>query len=156
MNYVRTSDAQQTEAVRTLAAALSATGDLHLEGVDEPLPPAVAAMLREIVSKLAAGEPVALITASAEMTPNEAAEFLKVSRGTITKLMDEGVLPFHAVGTHRRIPSAAVAAHKAAQEVKFNAAMDELVSISEELGLYDHEGPPPPKSYFKGTGGDNR
>lgn len=156
MNFVRASDAQQTESVRTLAAALAVPGDVRLEGMDVPLPAAVAGMLREIVSKLAAGEPVAIITASAEMTPNEAAEFLNVSRGYITKLMDDGVLPFHAVGTHRRIPSAAVAAHKAAQQVKSRAAMDELVRISEELGLYEIDGPPLPKSHFKGTGGDNR
>lgn len=156
MNYVRASDAQQTETVRALAAAMAATGDLRLEGVAMPLPSSVAAMLREIVAKLAAGEPVALITASAEMTPNEAAEFLNMSRGSLTKLMDEGVLPFHEVGTHRRIPSAAVAAYKAAQQVRSRAAMDELVRISEELGLYEIGGPPPDKSLYRGTGGDKR
>lgn len=156
MNYVRATTSRQTEELRHLAASLPAAGELRLAGMDAPLPAAVAQMLREIVTKLAAGEPVALVTANAEMTPNEAAAFLNVSRGYITKLMDQGALPFHEVGSHRRIPSAAVAAHKAAQQVKARAAMDELVRLSEEMGLYDNPGPPPPKSFFKGTGGTRR
>ena len=155
MNSVRP-DPRQTEAMKHLAAVLPSTGDLRLEGMDMSLPPAVAAMLREIVSKLAAGEPVALVTASAEMTPNEAAAFLGVSRGYVTKLMDAGTLPFHVVGSHRRIPSAAVAAYKAVQQAKSRAAMDELVRVSEDLGLYDDPAPPPSKPVFRGTDGTGR
>lgn len=156
MNYVRSNDPSHREALKHLAASLPATGDLRLVGMDVSLPTAVAEMLREIVTKLAAGEPVAVVTANADMTPNEVATFLGVSRGYVTKLLDAGMLPFHEVGSHRRIPSAAVAAYKAVQQAKSRAAMDELVRVSEELGLYDDPSPPPSKSVFRGTDGTSR
>ena len=85
------------------------------------------------------------------MTPNEAAEFLNVSRGYVVKLMDEGTLPYRMVGSHRRISSMVLAAHRARQDMIANKAMDELVAISEELGLYDNA-PLPPKNAFRTKG----
>lgn len=90
------------------------------------------------------------------MTPVQAAEFLNVSRGFVAKLMDEGKLPFHQVGSHRRIPGAAVAAYKAAQEVRSRAAMAELVRLSQEMGGYDDEPPMPSKSAYRNQGGSGR
>ena len=156
MNYVRAANHTQAEELRRFATSLAALGELRLAGMDVPLPLAVAQMLREMVTKLAAGEPIALITANAEMTPNEAAAFLNVSRGFITKLLEQGVLPHNEVGSHRRIPSAAVAAYKASRQAKQRAAMEEFVRLSEEMGLYDNPGPPPPKSAFRKTSKESR
>ena len=125
-------------------------GELRLVGTDAPLPAAVAAMLREVLTKLAEGQGVALVAQSDEMTPNQAAAFLNVSRGYVLKLMDEGQLPFRTVGTHRRIPGLALAAYRARQDVISRKAMDDLVALSQEMGLYDDLGPPPRKEDFRG------
>jgi excisionase family DNA binding protein len=64
------------------------------------------------------------------MTPNEAADFLNVSRGTVTKPMDDGTLPFRSVGTHRRVPTAAVIAYDLKQRAQADAALNELTRLS--------------------------
>jgi excisionase family DNA binding protein len=148
-------DPATIDTARIITASLP-TGDVHLSGVDTPLPAQAAAMLREMLTSLAAGEPVALITASSELSPTEAAEFLKVSRGFVTKLMDDGTLPFHQVGSHRRIPGAAVATYKATQQRQSKAAMDELVRLSQEMGGYDDQPPMLPKSGYRNHGGSSR
>ena len=152
MSQTHTPDPKTRSTASAIAAQLP-EGDLHLTGVESPLPEVAAAMLREILAALAAGEPVAVITRESEVTPNEAAVLLNVSRGSITRLMDEGSLPFRLVGTHRRIPAAAVAVYKARQRATANAAMGDLMQISEDLG--DYADPPalPPKSAFRGDSG---
>ncbi len=148
-------DRASISKARALAETLP-TGELHIKGTAVPLPTAAAEMLREILARMAAGEPVALVTSSSEMTPTEAAEFLNVSRGFIAKLMDDGTLPFRQVGAHRRIPGAAVAAYKAVQERSGRAAMDELVRLSQEMGGYDEEPPIPSKRQYRKPGGSGR
>jgi excisionase family DNA binding protein len=129
-------DPKTAAAARAIAAEMP-SGQLRLNGVRTPLPEPIAAMLREIVASYAAGNPVSLVARDGEMTPNEAADFLNVSRGTVTKLMDDGTLPFRSVGTHRRIPTAAVVAYDLRQRAQADAALDELTRLSQEMGLYD-------------------
>ena len=137
-----TPDTKTAAAARAIAAEMP-SGQLKLNGVHTPLPEPIASMLREIVASYAAGNPVSLVSREGEMTPNEAADFLNVSRGTITKLMDDGTLPFRSVGTHRRIPTAAVVAYDLKQRAQADAALNELTRLSQEMGLYhmDHRMP---------------
>ena len=152
MIETHTPDNATKDAAGTISARLP-SGRLHLDGIDTPLPEAAAAMLREILAALAAGEPVAVITQESELTPNEAANLLNVSRGFVARLMDEGTLPFRMVGSHRRIPAAAVAVYQAKQKAIAASAMDELVQISQDLGDYANAPTLPPKSAFRGTSG---
>lgn len=129
-------DKKTVAAARAIAAELP-SGAIKLEGVAHPLPPAVAAMLRDMLASIASGKAVGLVTNEHEMTPNEAAGRLNISRGSITKMLDDGALPFRMVGSHRRIPAAAVIAHALESRLKAETAMNELVRLSEEMGLYD-------------------
>ena len=113
------------------------------------LPPHMAEVIRQVLVNLAAGRDVAVSERREEVTPNEAAEFLNVSRPYIVKLLDEGVLPFREVGTHKRIPYADLAAYKHEQRARSRAAMTELVRLSQEMGLYDSPEPMPPKSDYR-------
>ena len=144
-------DTKTINQAKVVASGL-AEGELRLAGIDTPLPDAVAALLREVLAALAAGQSITVIAQDNEMTPSEAATFLNVSRGYVLKLMDEGQLPFRSVGTHRRIPGMALAAYRARQDVVSRKAMDDLVALSAEMGLYDNPGPPPPKADFRGKG----
>lgn len=110
---------------------------------DEPdvvtVPREVADLIAEILAQLAAGRVVVAYPMHAELTTQQAADFLNVSRPHLVKLADEGVIPHHKVGTHRRVYFKDVLAHRARQEEESRAALDELSRVSEELGLYDDE-----------------
>lgn len=103
------------------------------------VPREVADLIAEILAQLAAGRVVAAYPMHAELTSQQAADFLNVSRPHLVKLVDEGVIPYHKVGTHRRIYFKDVLAYRARQEEGSRAALDELSRISEEIGLYEDE-----------------
>lgn len=74
-----------------------------------------------------------------EMTTNEAAEFLDVSRPFVIKLIRNGELPCRMVGKHRRVPSEALVSYREKMYLQAKAAADEMVKIGQESGLYDDE-----------------
>lgn len=67
------------------------------------LPPQVQAFLRDVVDHVRSGETIYLLHSDDELTPNEAAKYLKMSRTHLCKLLDRGEIPSHKVGSHRRI-----------------------------------------------------
>jgi excisionase family DNA binding protein len=135
---IRAPDPKTAAAARAITTELP-DGELKIAGVGTPLPEPIAQLLRQALASYASGKPVSLITGDGEMTPNEAAEYLNVSRGYITKLMDEGTLPFRQVGSHRRIPTAAVIAHDLKQRAQSDAALNELARLGQEMGLYHRD-----------------
>lgn len=106
-------------------------------GEVSPVPPHIAALVHQVLVSLAAGHQVAITEDLTELSPNEAAHVLNVSRTFVLKLMDEGHLPYRTVGSHRRIPYADLIAYRDAQKVRGRAAMDELYKLDQELGLHD-------------------
>jgi excisionase family DNA binding protein len=76
-----------------------------------------------------------------EMTTNQAAEFLDVSRPFIIKLVKRGELPCRMVGKHRRIPSEAVEQYRQQMFQQARKAADEMTQLSQEASLYDEEPP---------------
>lgn len=107
-------------------------------GETTPLPPHVAELMRQVLESLAAGKPVTVTEVlDDEVTPNEAAEFLNVSRPHVAKLMDDGILPYRQVGSHRRIPYIDLAAYKEQQRARSRKAVATMTTLSEDMGLYD-------------------
>lgn len=129
-------DAETAAAARSIASILP-DGVLKIEDVSTPLPPAVASILREVLAQFAAGKAISVIPQDDEMSPTEAAEFLRMSRGFVSKLMDDNVLPYREVGAHRRIPTAALLHYDRLQRAKQRAALEEIARIDQEMGLYD-------------------
>ncbi|WP_237565642.1 helix-turn-helix domain-containing protein [Ornithinimicrobium cavernae] len=62
----------------------------------------------EVFARLAKGESVLVVSADEMLSTQEAADLLRVSRPTLVKMLDEGVLPFERPGTHRRVARRAV------------------------------------------------
>ena len=56
-----------------------------------------------MLAATARGADISLVAEDAELTPNQAAELLKMSRPHLVSFMDRGDLPFHRIGSHRRI-----------------------------------------------------
>jgi hypothetical protein len=73
-------------------------------GADQTLslPPEAAALLDTLLGHLLQGDRVAILTDDQELSPNDAATILGISRPLVVHRMDVGDLPFRYVGTHRR------------------------------------------------------
>jgi excisionase family DNA binding protein len=72
-----------------------------------------------------------------ELTTQQAADLLNVSRPFVTKLLARGEIPFYRVGTHHRLYRSDVEAYRQTQAARARQAMREMVEQAEELGLYD-------------------
>lgn len=113
------------------------TVPLHDPQDDElTVPRPAAELLRQILSAMAAGVPVSVIPAHAELTTQQAADLLNVSRPHVIKLLEQGEIEYRLVGTHRRVLASSVRAFKESSERSQTAAADDLARLTEEMGLY--------------------
>jgi excisionase family DNA binding protein len=99
------------------------------------LPPVVTRLLMSILKETAAGRAVTLVPLEPEITTQQAAELLNVSRPYVVSLIDKGTLPARMVGNHRRLPLQDVLAYKADSRAKRRQTLRELVTLDQELGL---------------------
>jgi excisionase family DNA binding protein len=98
------------------------------------LPRAAGNAVRRLLEELAAGTAVHLIADDAQLSTREAGELLGISRTYVTRLVDEGKLPAHRVGTHRRLRAADVLAYKARRAQRL-AAVDAIVDGDRAAGV---------------------
>jgi excisionase family DNA binding protein len=100
-----------------------------------PIPAAVLELLQGILAQMAQGNAVTLVPVHAELTTQQAADLLSVSRPFLIERLEQGEIPFRKVGTHRRIRMADLMAYKHAIDQQHAAALDELAAQAQELGL---------------------
>jgi len=93
--------------------------------------------LRQIVEDLADGKVVSLTKASQEMTSQQAAGFLGVSRQFLVRLLDEGKIPFHRVGTHRRVYLEDMTSFRDERDRQRHAAISQMARQAVKDGVYD-------------------
>ena len=116
---------------RASAARLLAAGGEPLE-----LPDSVYRVLVQTVREMAEGNAVVVIPVQAELTTQEAADILSVSRPYLIKLLEDEVLPCtRTAGSHRRVRLADVLAYKRTRDRGRRAALDEMSAEAERLGL---------------------
>jgi excisionase family DNA binding protein len=100
------------------------------------VPREAAVLLAKVLGFLAIGEGVTVVPDAAELTTQQAAEFLNVSRPYLIKLLESDRIPFRLVGTHRRVRFRDLRAYKSRDDLDRRRAADELTGLSQELGLY--------------------
>lgn len=99
------------------------------------LPSGVARLLLNVLQQMARGNAVTLIPIHAELTTQQAADLLNVSRPYLVQLLEDGQIPFRKVGTHRRVRFQDLAAFKEEKLASRRQSLQELVALDQELGF---------------------
>ena len=144
---IRSGDADQELAsraarrLRDYLAAHPGTDPVTIKGElagDDCLivPREATVMFAHILALLAAGQGVQLIPDAAELTTQQAADFLNVSRPFLIGLLEAGEIAYRMVGTHRRVRFEDLREYRRRDDLTRRQAADELTGLSEELGLY--------------------
>jgi excisionase family DNA binding protein len=132
---------------RILASSLDSDNETQkikvesLSGKEQSLliPTIAIQLLIDILAQMSQGNAVTLVPVHAELSTQQAANFLNVSRPYLIKLLDAGDIPYRKVGKNRRILAKDLYSYKADLDAKRSRSLDELTALSEELGLYDLE-----------------
>ncbi|MEA2574268.1 MAG: hypothetical protein QOH93_1566 [Chloroflexia bacterium] len=101
------------------------------------LPQSLFDLLRQAASDLAQGQVVTLVASDRELTTQQAADLMNVSRPYLIKLLEGGEIPFIRTGTHRRILFADLMDYKARRNAARRKGLASLTQMSQQLGLYD-------------------
>jgi excisionase family DNA binding protein len=97
------------------------------------LPAGAVRLLVEILEDMASGRAVTIVPRNAELTTQQAADFLNVSR--LIQLLEEKKIPYRKVGTHRRVRFEDVLRYKEGIDAERRKVLDALAAEAQELGL---------------------
>jgi excisionase family DNA binding protein len=136
------------ESSRTLTRLLSGRTKpnlrLRIQPDSEPeetveVPLSAFRLLADILTEMARGNAVTLIPVHAELTTQEAADLLNVSRPFLIDLIEKGQIPHRKVGTHRRIQFQDIMAYKQKIDAERLKALEELAAHDQSLGGMGYE-----------------
>lgn len=99
------------------------------------IPAGIAGLMRTVIDGVSRGATVTIQSVPREITTTTAAKMLGVSRPTLMKMIQDGRLPAHKVGTHTRLLATDVTAFRAKQRDAQRTAFNELRELDEELGI---------------------
>lgn len=131
----------QQEQVGELHRLMEREGRAYLVGRGGepalPIPDAVYSLLLSILKNMQEGKAVSVVPFLQDLTTQEAADLLGVSRPFFVKLLEGGHLPYHMTGTHRRVYLGDLLAYKQHRDTKRVDAINRMAQIEEEAGVYD-------------------
>lgn len=107
------------------------------DGQTLEIPESVYRILVPLVDEMARGNAVMLVPVRAELTTQQAADLLDVSRPFLVKLLESGEIPFHMVGSHRRVRFKDLMSYLERRRHKRKAALDDMAREAEDLGIYE-------------------
>jgi excisionase family DNA binding protein len=131
------------ESGRTLSAYLQTRAETQqIEIVDDKgaahavrIPVSALRLLVEVLTEIGEGNAVSIIPIHAELTTQEAADVLNVSRPFLVQLLERGEIPFHKVGTHRRVRYQDVIAYKERIDAERCKVLDALAEQAQALKM---------------------
>ena len=101
------------------------------------LPDAVYDLLLKILRVMEEGKAISIVPVMQDLTTQQAAELLGVSRPFFVKLLETGSLPYHLTGTHRRVYLKDLLAYKQHRDQERHAALERMAEEADQAGLYD-------------------
>lgn len=106
-------------------------------GENIPVPESVFYVLERVAEVMARGDSITLVPVGREVTTQQAADLLNVSRQYLVRLLDEGRIPFRKTGKHRRLRIEDVLSFKETRDKDRRAGLRELSRMTQEFGGYD-------------------
>jgi len=131
LQEARTQREQPEGSPRPRARLVGANGDTI------EFPSSIYQVIKQIVPLLKRGDAVALVPYHQELTTQEAADFLNMSRQFLVNLLERGEIPFAKVGTHRRICFHDLLDYKERRRGERRRSLAAMTALSEECGEYD-------------------
>lgn len=106
------------------------------QGETMSIPKSVFAVIVRVAEVLARGDAFTLVPVGKELTTQQAADLLNVSRQYLVRLLNEGRIAYTKTGKHRRLKIEDVLAFKEERDQARKAGLGELTAVSQELGGY--------------------
>lgn len=132
---------QLRELVARYQGRLSSARLVAPDGETVELPESVYRILTQVVQAMSRGLAVAVMPLHLELTTQEAADLLNVSRQYLVQLLNHGAIPYTKTGTHRRIRYGDLIAYKDVRDRQRREGLRRLSRLSEELRMYDDDFP---------------
>lgn len=104
-------------------------------GADLVVPRGAVELLARMLAYMAGGHAVSVVPDHAELTTQQAADLLNVSRPYLIGLLESGEIAYRKVGTHRRVPAGALLEYKRVDDARRRAAADDLTALTQDMGL---------------------
>ena len=130
------------ESSRLLASHVGESRDLKIQIIEDEqpaeslsLPASAVRLLVALLTEMAEGNAITLIPVHAELTTQQAADLLHVSRPYLIRLLDERAIPYRKVGTHRRVLFSDLMAYKKQVEEARLTALDQLAEQAQKLNM---------------------
>lgn len=128
-------------AIRSLLAVVGGEGRnvrlIDADGRVLSLPKSLGQVLAEAARHLAAGRGVAILPYTRTLTTQQTADLLNVSRPHLVTLLEANAIPFHRVGTHRRVVLADALAYKADRDAGRRRALQAIVDEAQETSTFE-------------------
>ena len=99
------------------------------------LPLAAVRLLTQVLEEMAKGHSVTLLPSQTELTTQQAADIIGVSRPYLVELLEKGAIPFRKIGTHRRIQLTDLLHYDTQETERRIQGLTELMTEAQELGL---------------------
>lgn len=110
---------------------------LKSDGQEIEIPSIITKILYEIITILSKGGALTIIPMEKELTTQQAADILNVSRPFLINLLENGDIPFHKTGTHRKIFMKDLREYREQINKNRTNKINEIINLSQEYGLYD-------------------
>lgn len=131
----------EAESIKELERILSVKGfQAKLVGANGEqiiIPDSIYQVLLQVVQAMASGKAISIIPQEQELTTQQAAEFLNVSRPYLIKLLEQGEIPHIKVGSHRRVRFDDLMKYKQQRDTERSKFLDQLIAESQEMGFYE-------------------